>query len=33
MGHPEWDAGDRIGLEYVGEPSVAFERPEHLTTV
>ena len=32
MGHPEWDAGDRIGLEYVGEPSVAFDRTESLTT-
>ena len=33
MGRPEWDAGDRIGLEYVGEPSVAFDRAETLTTV
>jgi iron(III) transport system ATP-binding protein len=24
MGRPPFDAGDRIGLEYVGEPSVAF---------
>jgi hypothetical protein len=33
MGHPGWGAGDRISLEYVGEPSVAFERAEPLTTV
>lgn len=26
MGRPPYDAGDRIGLEYVGEPSVAFSR-------
>jgi len=24
MGKPPFDTGDRIGLEYVGEPSVAF---------
>ncbi|MGB1675636.1 MAG: ABC transporter ATP-binding protein, partial [Miltoncostaeaceae bacterium] len=24
MGRPPYDPGDRIGLEYVGEPSVAF---------
>ena len=33
MVHPGWGAGDRISLEYVGEPSVAFERAEPLTTV
>ncbi len=26
MGRPPFDEGDRIGLEYVGEPSVAFSR-------
>ena len=32
MGHPPWVAGDRVGLEYVGEPSVAFAATERLTT-
>jgi len=27
MGRPPYDTGDRIGLEYVGEPSVAFSSP------
>ncbi len=32
MGHPPWSAGDRVALEYVGEPTVAFEPAERLTT-
>ncbi len=32
MGHPPWVAGDRVGLEYVGEPSIAFAATERLTT-
>ncbi len=32
MGHPPWSAGDYVALEYVGEPSVAFDPAERLTT-
>ncbi len=32
MGHPPWSAGDHVALEYVGEPSVAFDPAERLTT-